>query len=308
MRRAIALLGALALVAAACGSDTSGGAGGEDSTTAPRVLDEGELAPPEPVDEAAVQAALADARAVWDAAGLDDYTLTVSFEESGEEFGGPGVQPPCGVYGGPLVILVSGAEVSEAVDKFSGCEVDITGLYFADKPLTMEAMFTFIDDNAARVVVEYDSESGAPRSFGYEDDSGFFHVSVSAVGEGDFPPGGDVVAEAEAQRAIWEAAGIDDYRLTISTQCFCPPESRDPYTVTVAAGSVVSVLRDGMPLQRTPQVLTVADLFDLVVGHRYADRLDVMYATLGYPRRVEVDPSLNAADEEITYIAEVAVG
>ena len=97
----------------------------------------------------------------------------------------------------------------------------------------------------------------------------------------------------------WSDAGITDYSYTLTWQCFCP-DGGVPSTVEVQGGEVVGSTPE------SSEATTVEGLFDTVRGAIASDpdAFDVSYdATLGYPTMLNVDPMLNAMDEEYGFEA-----
>jgi hypothetical protein len=124
----------------------------------------------------------------------------------------------------------------------------------------------------------------------------------------------DAVREAYAQRDVWRAARPARYAVVVDRVCFCPPETRGPVQVNVAAGGVAEVdqaedrfyLADGsrVPAERWHLFPTVDGLFSVIVRAAVLDVhvLEVDYDDVaGYPRRVYIDPSAAVADDEVTY-------
>ena len=111
---------------------------------------------------------------------------------------------------------------------------------------------------------------------------------------------GDELALA---RALWADANMEDYEMTITRSCFCPPEWRGPYTVTVEEGEVASVIYEATPVG-VGEPPTVEGLFELLET-AYAEgavRVDVSYhEDWGYPMSLYIDKEEMMADEEIGY-------
>jgi Family of unknown function (DUF6174) len=110
-------------------------------------------------------------------------------------------------------------------------------------------------------------------------------------------------------RARWHAAGISDYSYEMRKLCFCPPEVVGPFAITVRGGAVASVVYVSTGAAVVPVAErhpTVDGLFAVVEAtlERNPDRLTIDYdSELGYPRRIEVDTIVRAADDEVTYEA-----
>lgn len=125
-------------------------------------------------------------------------------------------------------------------------------------------------------------------------------VAVSPDGE----------AELAANRQRWEAEGLDDYRFTYTRHCFCMPQDRGPFEVTVRGGEVAAVTYEGEgePSDRAPsEYQTVEDLFALLAEayDRDAARVDVTYdPATGQPTSFYIDYSERVADEELGFDVE----
>jgi hypothetical protein len=120
-------------------------------------------------------------------------------------------------------------------------------------------------------------------------------------------PWADRQAELDANRAVWEAAGITSYTYELRRLCYCVLAG--DLTVTVADRAVVAVERaDGGPIPASERhhVETIEDLFAIIQdaiderAFRYAVEFD---AELGYPTVVDLDPIRNVVDEEVRYEA-----
>jgi hypothetical protein len=145
--RAVGLLLAAGLAIVACGDDATG-VGSTDGTGETTTM----VAPPDTIlggDLVTAQAALDEARARWEAAGIEDYTFTY--------------RPVC--FCPPqqfTVVVVDGAvaSVEAGPDDEDGV---VTG-----EPVTVEAVFdalqAAIDDGVFAVTAEYDTGLGYPVS------------------------------------------------------------------------------------------------------------------------------------------------
>lgn len=112
------------------------------------------------------------------------------------------------------------------------------------------------------------------------------------------PPRAFVVA---AER--WGEAGPGAYRMTLQRSCFCPPDWRGPFEVTVRDGSVVSATYEGEAVD-AERVVTVEALLALLEDayRRGAERVDAFYdPEFGYPTQFYVDYDARMADEEVGY-------
>ncbi len=144
--RTAALLVAAGLVLAACGDDTEVGTTGDPAvTTAPPPTSVPGTVAPEDLD--AVQAALDEARARWEAADIADYTFTY--------------RPVCFCPPQVFTVVVEDGVVA-AVD------ADGEGGAVTGEPTTVDAVFddlqAAIDDGVFSITAEYDAELGYPVS------------------------------------------------------------------------------------------------------------------------------------------------
>lgn len=116
--------------------------------------------------------------------------------------------------------------------------------------------------------------------------------------------GGSVVPDSVVlARARWADAAPAAYRLTLHRSCFCPPEYRGPFEVTVRAGEVETVRYEGQVVD-AERGLSVEDLFELIddAYARGAERVDVeLDPEWGYPARLYIDYEAQMADEEVGY-------
>jgi hypothetical protein len=120
------------------------------------------------------------------------------------------------------------------------------------------------------------------------------------------PASDEAPRELALARERWEAAGPAAYEMTLRRSCFCPPDWRGPFRVTVRDGAVASVTYEGAPVD-AERAVTVDALFDLVAdaAARRAERLDVVYdPDWGYPARLFIDYDARIADEEVGYEVE----
>lgn len=113
-------------------------------------------------------------------------------------------------------------------------------------------------------------------------------------------------SELTVAKDRWVASGIEDYRFTLKTICFCPPES--DIVVIVRAGALDSAffVDTGAALseERMRRVLTVDGLFEEIEDAyaKNAALVRVTYnGTYGYPENLFIDYESNLADEEIRY-------
>jgi hypothetical protein len=124
------------------------------------------------------------------------------------------------------------------------------------------------------------------------------------------PRSADGAGDLAAARQRWAAHGLEDYRFTYLRGCFCPPQYRGPFDVTVRAGEVVDVTYEGEgePADRAlAEYQTVDGLFDLIAEayDRDAATVSVTYdAATGRPAEVYIDYDEQVVDEEVSFTVE----
>lgn len=116
------------------------------------------------------------------------------------------------------------------------------------------------------------------------------------------------IADLAAASAMWAAAGVRDYDLTVRRGCHCPTVGL--VRVSVRSGAVVTTTVDPNPGQpeRTPLSASawptsVEALFDEIVA-RQADSASVMVRydqTNGVPLQINVDRIAEALDDEVSF-------
>jgi hypothetical protein len=120
--------------------------------------------------------------------------------------------------------------------------------------------------------------------------------------------------DLSAARQRWEANEPAAYELTVAYSCYCGGPVARAVRVVVQDGVPVDyeyVDNPSEPVQvdAIDHIDTVEELFERVeyALDADADELDVDYdAELGYPRSIAIDYLANAADDEVSYSAEVA--
>ena len=112
-------------------------------------------------------------------------------------------------------------------------------------------------------------------------------------------------AALEAAHARWQAAGPAAYEFVYEASCFCPPEYRGPFTLTVRDGAVREAYYAGRAVDPTdPRYPTVDQLFAQLAEafDREAESVRVAYdEALGYPATAYVDYEALMADEELSF-------
>lgn len=111
-------------------------------------------------------------------------------------------------------------------------------------------------------------------------------------------------ARLDQARAQWRAQALSDYAFVFSRGCFCVTEYREPTTVTVRGGAVVSAVSVAGGVARDPASYpTVEGLFDLVQNaiDEDADQIRTEYdPARGYLVAGYFDISERIADEELS--------
>ena len=235
---------------------------------------------------AADQATLDANRALWGSLAIQDYRLTT--------------QRSCFCpFTDPVRVLVRDGQIVEAGDPFGfpGDPGDAPAFAVFSVDDLFDEVQAAIDQPAADLVVEYDTQNGIPLTISVDqialaiDDE--FTITVQRFHS---VPGAAERAQLQANRAIWESLAIDGYSLTTLVTCFCIDVA--PVTVVVQGGQVVS--RDPADAASF-NVLTVADLFDKVSRaiDLPVDSLGVTYdPQTGIPVDLAIDPDFGLADEE----------
>jgi hypothetical protein len=134
-----------------------------------------------------------------------------------------------------------------------------------------------------------------------------FAAALGFAGWSAWPDGPDPFAdEITAARATWQAAGVDDYTITVERQCYCSPSE---VTLIVEDGDVVAAVDpDGEPVEiHRVRHLTVDGLLDRAAEasadhHLAAFEVD---PTLGYPTLIERPGDDGVDDSGSTYVVHV---
>ena len=134
--------------------------------------------------------------------------------------------------------------------------------------------------------------------------------AILAVGCGITRPSGPLAAaqaELTEARRLWRSQGLTGYTYVLSRGCFCTPEYREPATVTVRGGRVVSAVSVATGEARDIAWFEPIDgLFDSIQEaiDDGAAQVQAEYdPARGYPILVYIDIDQRLADEEISYEA-----
>jgi hypothetical protein len=106
---------------------------------------------------------------------------------------------------------------------------------------------------------------------------------------------GSAQRKLDAARRHWRRARIHNYRFELTRLCFCPP-----------GGPIVLFVRNDRPVDQPAEFSEVATVRRL--HRRIQDAIDggvaglgVVYGHRGIPRRIGIDGSEMAADDEVSY-------
>jgi hypothetical protein len=113
----------------------------------------------------------------------------------------------------------------------------------------------------------------------------------------------------EKSIAKWAKLSKTDLSYVVERDCYCAPDYREPYLVTVRGQDITfSYVRAAADSARRaaqpPEPLTVEDLFGLVDrAIDSAESVSVLYnAEFGYPETLTIDWSTRIADEDQRFI------
>lgn len=242
---------------------------------------------PESPADPHVLARLEEGKAQWEASAPADWTAVVTLTRRNDS------ARECG--DGPVRVVTADRSVVQAVDLERDCSVP------PDVAPTIDEVFA----EARRVAGALEGELQLDENYGFVE-AMYAHdraVEVS-IGVAHFLPralpladdGGRDHADA---RERWDRAGIDDYRMVVDVRCFCP--FNGPITVEVADGELRTVdPPDDHNYRGT--ALTVDAILDEIAAAQAEGDADVAYdPDLGYPVTADLDPILNAVDDEISY-------
>ena len=126
-------------------------------------------------------------------------------------------------------------------------------------------------------------------------------ASVAACHTSTETPGGS--SDLDVNRQRWADQKLSGYEFTYNRLCFCVPTG--PVRVSVRDGVVVGVTDIASGRTLDPRgFLTVDSLFTIIshgIANHYAAMRVTYDSTMGYPREIYSDSSLQIADDEVTY-------
>ena len=240
---------------------------------------------------------LLEARATWEALGIDDYRYIVRFACNCPLIGTYEVEVRDGVG-------VSARPLDDAAEKETIEPLSIDSL-IDDLVRLFTSPEELVEDGLVALDVRMDPELGYPRwlKLTAVDIEPHLPREVTLIATVDLvfpiepvdPPASDGDRELlDAASAKWQAAGLPDYDFTVTIHCECPVESRGPFQIEV---------RDGHPVSGDGPVALIEDAFDLI-----ADAIDagvdvaVSYDdALGYPIDVIIDTEAVAVDGGLAF-------
>jgi hypothetical protein len=241
----------------------------------------------DPADIARIEAG----RERWDDVEPDEYAYTVHAWDRFTE------ARTCGE--GELRISVIGGEVSSVRDLTHGCDLDKAGAILLD-----DLFDRAIAAAGAVEVLEIDPDWGFVAGFYGHDRSIDLDVSVYdfSTNVGVPATSDDARTQLQEARQRWEDAGITSYVVTVDPRCFCGFEG--PYTVTVVDEVVTDVVGPSADSVIPDDIdLTIDGIFDQISILAYGDRVEATFdEELGYPLTAYLDPDLDTADDELTFV------
>lgn len=112
--------------------------------------------------------------------------------------------------------------------------------------------------------------------------------------------------ELRLNNKLWDKQKITSYRYTLTRSCFCAPEARKPVIVEVRNGETTSITYADNGAAADPELFkeydSITKLFGLIQEgiNRKAANLTVKYhPRFNYPTQINIDYSLQMADEEL---------
>lgn len=121
-------------------------------------------------------------------------------------------------------------------------------------------------------------------------------------------PGDPPDSLLEANRALWNASGIESYRYRFGWECFCGTDYLRVVDIIVVNGAIESVLdaSTGRPVSEEAAAYyrTIDGLFDYIraaIDRPAASVRSVYDMNLGYPADTFIDYAFNWADDEIRF-------
>lgn len=134
----------------------------------------------------------------------------------------------------------------------------------------------------------------------------FFALDQPGIQSGREP----LAAAFEQNLDLWKSRRPVAFEYVVERECFCVRDYRRPYLAREQRGLRVAVYAsplagvDDTPSATPPEPVWVDDLFGLIEDAiRNADAVSVVYdPAFGFPTRVDIDWSQQAADEEQRFL------
>ncbi|WP_455209550.1 DUF6174 domain-containing protein [Kaarinaea lacus] len=246
-----------------------------------------------------LQTALDENRALWQQANIHNYQYTYNRNCF-----------LCDVQE-DIVVTVNGDIIIRAEFMPSGTALTFQEIA-AHQLKTVDQLFNVIQAEinrpAAELIVSYNAVSGYPESITVDPSAEIFDDritrTISDLHELVLPPSPEQ-AVLDANRALWQQAGLTDYQFTYQRSCLCLPLQ----VVTVVSGGVITeahFLSTGEPLtpEQIASLLDIEALFNQIQGaiDLNAAVLNVTYnADYGYPETIYIDYYSQVIDEEISH-------
>lgn len=115
--------------------------------------------------------------------------------------------------------------------------------------------------------------------------------------------------EIERNRRLWHESGMVNYRMTVDVQKPGHATPMGKFIIEVRDRQAVSIklasdpTRDAMT-ERFSRYDTIDDIFNIIetAGVQRPDKMDIEYdAKLGYPKKLNLDISASALDDELFF-------
>ncbi len=114
--------------------------------------------------------------------------------------------------------------------------------------------------------------------------------------------------ELKQSQQRWAAQHVANYRYSLQTRCFCPPEITQPVVIEVRNGVATSVIGTTVGgrvnTEHFSRYNTIEKLFAVIQDaiDKHAAVIAVNYdATFGYPTSINIDFDTRAIDDEISF-------
>ena len=258
---------------------------------------------PEQPGDPEIMAQIEGQRAIWEAAGIDDYTVVVNVYDASVEM----FDSSCAVGASTRIVVRAGQPV-QAIDLRRFCEVDDMG----GLPM-VEDLFDLAIANAGALQepINFDPVLGYIRYFYANDRSTDIGATIEMLEPRPIPAvNGSEPALAEGAEALarWDAAGIRDYSFDVDVICFCTISGRfhvvvkdgTPAEVTMEDGNAVDIEHFDFFEFTIPGVFALIEEWN--GGASPDDVVAAFDPELGYPVDIRIDAISEAVDDEVTVV------